>query len=213
MFKTKLFLLIICCAAAYGAVAQQMYKTVGPDGKVTFSDRPQLDDKSTKLSVMKSYTLRAVEPPKPKADPSAPKPKRKPGPGDPQVVLTAEVEEAMISVMGMSEFGLRFEPFCNSSPAEAKAFAAANYDWKKRNAAAIEQQKRLLTEAISPVKRANLLDTQQQLMSEEIAKVVARDAAARKEWCAGVVAELNSGRSDVDKPAMMALPIVPYRAK
>jgi hypothetical protein len=212
MYKAKLFLLIICCAAAYGAMAQQMYKTVGPDGKVTFSDRPQLDDKA-KLSVMKSYTLRAVEPPKPKVEPLAAKPGRKAGPGEPQVVLTAEVEEAMVSVMGMVEFGLRFEPFCNSNPAEARAFAAANYDWKKRNAAAIEQQKRLLTEAISPIKRAHLLDTQQQLMSEEIAKVVARDAAARKEWCAGVVAELNSGRSDVDKPAMMALPIVPYRAK
>jgi len=37
--------------------------------------------------------------------------------------------------------------------------------------------------------------------------------AARQEWCDGVVAELNSGHLDIDKPEMMALPIVQYRPK
>jgi hypothetical protein len=211
MYKTKLFLLSICCTAATGALAQQMYKTVGPDGKVTFSDRPQLDDKA-KLSVMRSYTLRAVEAPK-RVDPTQVPQRKSGGPAEPPVVLSAEVEEAMVTVMGMAEFGLRFERFCNSTPAESKAFMSANNDWKKRNAAAIDQQRRLLTSVVTPVKRAQLLETQQQLMGDEIAKAVARDPAARKEWCAGVVEELNSGRSDVNKPAMMAVPIVQYRSK
>lgn len=94
-----------------------------------------------------------------------------------------------------------------------RAFNAANHEWKKRNAQAIERQRRLLTEVVSPSTRANLHDRQQALLSDEIGKAGARSPAARKEWCDGVVAELNSGRSDIDKPAMMAVRIVRYRAK
>ena len=94
-----------------------------------------------------------------------------------------------------------------------RAFNAANHEWKKRNAQAIERQRRLLTEVVSPSTRANLHDRQQALLSDEIGKAGARSPAARKEWCDGVVAELNSGRSDIDKPAMMAVRFVRYRAK
>ncbi|UUZ46702.1 DUF4124 domain-containing protein [Massilia sp. B-10] len=45
---------------ASGVLAQQMYKVVGADGKITYSDRPAYE-KANKLSVMKSYTLRPVE--------------------------------------------------------------------------------------------------------------------------------------------------------
>jgi hypothetical protein len=210
MFKTKLFLLFICCVSANLAAAQQMYKTVGPDGKVTFSDRPQVDDK-TKLSVMKVYQLHTLEAPKPRPAESAPVARR--APGAPSPTLTPEIEEAMVTVMGLADFGLRFESFCNASPALAKSFMTANNDWKKRNAAAIDQQRRLLSNVVSPAKRAQLIELQKQSTSDEVVKLKPHSPAERKAWCEGVIAELNSGRSDVDKPAMMAIPIVPYRAK
>ena len=212
MLIKKLILLSICCAAAAGSQAQKMYKTVGPDGKITFSDRPEIGA-DTKVSVMRSNTMHAVEMPAKKVDPVQ-APRRK-GAGNQEAlpVITPEVEEAMLSVMGLNEFGRRFDGFCNATNAGAKAFAAANYGWKKRNAAAVEQQKRLLTEVMSPVRRAQLIDREQQVMAGEIAKAAALAPAARQEWCDGVISELNSGRSDVDKPEMMALPIVQYRAK
>ena len=216
MCKKKLFLLIVCCATAGGSQAQKMYKTVGPDGKITFSDRPEIGA-DTKVSVMRSNTLHPVEIPANRIDPALamkPAPRRKgAATQEPAPVITPEVEEAMLSVMGLSEFGRRFDGFCNATDAGAKAFAAANYGWKKRNAAAMEQQKRLLTEVLSPVQRAQLIDREQQVMAEEIGKAAALTPAARKTWCEGVIAELDSGRNDVDKPAMMALPIVQYRAK
>jgi len=215
MVKTKLFLLIICCAAANAVFAQQMYKTVGPDGKVTFSDRPQIEEKS-KLSVMQSYTLRPVAPPPVRGDygqPHKAPPAAKAGPAASVATITPEVEETMVTIMGLSQFGRRFDGFCNSSPAEAKAFAAAVNGWKQRNAEAIDQQKRLLTTVVSPTKRAELIDREQQLLGDEIGKAAARSPEARKEWCAGVVVQFNSGLSDVDKPAMMAVPLTPYRAR
>lgn len=206
----KPHLLIICCWLALPASAQQMYKTVGPDGKITFTDRPAVEA-STRLSVMQSNTLRAIAPPVRKAEA---RPRRPEALSSSQPVeITREIEEAMLAVMGLADFGRRFESFCDETPDDAKAFNAANHEWKKRNAPAIEQQRRLLTEVVSPSTRANLHDRQQALLSDEIGKAGARSPAARKEWCDGVVAELNSGRSDIDKPAMMAVPIVRYRAK
>lgn len=206
----KLFLLIICCVSANLAAAQQMYKTVGPDGKVTFSDRPQLDNK-TKLSVMKGYKLQTLDAPKPVTGVVPPAARR--APGAPSPTLTPEVEEAMVSVMGLADFGLRFESFCNASPALSRSFISANNDWKKRNAPTIDHQKRLLSVVVSPAKRAQLLELQKQFTADEVAKLKPQSPAERKAWCEGVIAELNSGRSDVDKPAMMAVPIVPYHAK
>ena len=208
---TKLLGVIVCCWLVLPAAAQQMYKTVGPDGKVTFTDRPALDS-SVKMSVMKSYVLRPVSPPARKAE-AGRRPGDVPSALSAPMEVTSEIEEAMISVMGLAEFGRRFESFCDDTPEDAKAFTTANYEWKKRNAQAIEQQKRVLTEVVSPSKRAGLVDRQQALMSVEMGKVAARSPAARKEWCGGVVAELNSGRSDIDTPAMMAVPIVRYRAR
>lgn len=207
----KSLLLTMCCALAFPALAQQMYKSVGPDGKITFTDRPAVDT-SVKLSVMRSNTLRALPAPVRKPEPAPRRAEILPAAEGP-VEITPEIEEAMISVMGLADFGRRFESFCDDTPADAKAFTSANYEWKKRNADALEQQKRLLTEVVSPFKRANLVERQQALLSDEIGKAAARTPAARKEWCDSVVAELNSGRSDIDKPAMMAIPIVRYRAK
>jgi hypothetical protein len=215
MVKNKLFLLIICCLAANAAWAQQMYKIVGPDGKITFSDRPQIEEKS-KLSVMQSYTLRPVVPPPSRVDPGQAlkaSARSKAAQAGPAAVITPEVEEAMVTIMGLNEFGRRFEGFCNSTAVEARDFAGAVNGWKQRNAAPIDHQKRLLATVVSPAKRAELVDREQQLLGDEIGKAAARSPEARKEWCAGVIAELNSGRSDVDKPAMMAVPLTPYRAK
>lgn len=214
MLNKKLILLVFCCAASGSGMAQKMYKTVGPDGKITFSDRPQIDA-TTKVSVMRSNTLHSLDAPATQGDTAAglkSEPRRKVA-ADTAAVITPEIEDAMVSVMGLTEFGRRFEGFCNDSAAEAKAFSAANDSWKQRNAAAVEQQRRLLAEVLSPVRRANLIDREQQQMGEELGKAAARDPSARKEWCDGVIADFNGGNSDVNQPAMMAVPLIHYRAR
>ena len=209
MNKTHSFLLCTMLAFAPAALAQQMYKIVGPDGKVTFSDRPQIDDKA-KLSVMQSYTLRAVEPPKPR-EPA--KSRAKVVRDEPPVVITPEIEDAIVTIMGLSSFGGQFEIFCNGDESDVRAFSAATLAWKQRNAAPVEHQKRLLMLVLSPTKRAELITREETLLAEEIAKMSAKSPAVRKEWCQGVVAELNSGRTDIFNPALMAIPVTPYKAR
>lgn len=206
----QFFLLSVCLVSAHCAQGQQMYKVVGADGKITFSDRPQAAEKD-KLSVMKSYTLREV-----KAKPVAEKAGvvvRPKAPAQEPVTVPPEIEELMVTIMGLSAFGGRFEIFCSDSETDGRAFSAAALAWKQRNLAAIDQQRRLLMLVVSPTKRAELIAREEKMLTEEISKISGRTAAARKEWCDGVVIELNSGRSDINSPAMMALPIVPYKAK
>lgn len=208
-----LLLLSICTLVAQGASAQQLYKVIDANGKVTYSDRPKAGDKA-KLSVMQSYTLRPVAEPKPIVDKAEQaKAKRKVASSAPAPVISTGVEELMVTIMGLSAFGGRFEMYCSETVADGQAFSAATLAWKQRNLMAIEQQRKLLMLVVSPAKRAELLDREEKLLAEEIGKITARTQAGRKEWCDGVVAELNSGRSDINSPEMMDIPITPYKSR
>lgn len=208
MYKKLSFLLCTALAFAPAVLAQQMYKVVGSNGKVTFSDRPQIEELA-KLSVMQSYTLRAVEPPKPRESArSVPKVR-----DEPPVTITPAIEDAIVTIMGRSSFGGQFEIFCQGEESDARAFSAATLAWKQRNVAAVEHQKRLLMLVLSPTKRAELISREETLLAEEIAKVSAKSPAVRKQWCQAVVAELNSGRNDIVNPALMAVPVTPYKAR
>lgn len=222
MAKHTIFIVLLTALAMPFSAAQQLFKVIGPDGKVTFSDKPPLQ-KSGKVSVMHSYTLRpyvtALSPAE-LAEAAAAKKlaaaeQALDMPGTAQVVpvLSTEVQDAMVTVMGQVEFSRRFYNFCNNGLAGAKAFTQATRAWKERNAGPIGQQQRLLMEVVSPAKRDELQGKVAALLEEESAKIGGRSIKERQAWCAGVVAELNSGKADIVQPAMMAVPIVPYRAK
>lgn len=222
----KKFALIWFCIGgmtATAAMAQQMYKVVGPDGKITFSDRPALQSPG-KISVMHAYTLRPYVTQRTPSELAAAEAAKKAAAAIPAVpvdagaalvapVLTTEVEDAVVTVMGQVDFARRFYNFCNGNMAGARAFNAAARAWNQRNAVPIHQQQRLLMEVVSPAKRDELQGKVAAMLAEESAKVAARNPAERQTWCAGVVAELNSGKADIVQPAMMAVPIVAYHAK
>lgn len=199
--------LIISCLLASGAMAQQMYKVVGADGKVTYSDRPQYE-KANKLSVMKAYTLRPVE----QAAPGAAKVASPAVPVDPNATITADVEESMVNIMTMTHIAVQNLQMCSPTDAQGKAFAAATGSWRKRNAPYIEQQKRLLMEVMSPVKRAELQDRSQASVAE-MTRSISPTVQGRKEWCDGTIAELDSKRADINKPVMLSIPITAYKPK
>ncbi|HEU4777526.1 MAG TPA: DUF4124 domain-containing protein [Telluria sp.] len=200
-------MLIVSWLLASGALAQQMYKVVGADGKVTYSDRPQYE-KANKLSVMKSYTLRPVE----QAAPATPKPAAPAVPVDPNATITADVEEAMVNIMNMNQIAAQHLQMCSASDVQGRAYVAATSNWRKRNAPYIEQQKRLLMEVMSPVKRAELQDRSQAAVTD-MTRAVPPTAQGRKEWCDGTIVELDSKRADINKPVMLSIPITKYKAK
>lgn len=219
-FENAVVTLLCGSVFASDALAQQMFKVIGPDGKVTFSDRPALHSPG-KVSVMHSYSLRPYITQRTPAELAALEAAKKAAAAAPQTagaapvapVLTPEVEDALVTVMGQVEFARRFYDFCSGNLASAKAFNGAASAWKQRNAGPIAQQNRLLMVVVSPTKRDEFLGKVAAMLAQEGAKVAARSPKERQAWCAGAIAELNSGKADIDRPAMMAVPIVPYRAK
>ncbi len=212
MSTLRPFLFVLCCAVMLSAKAQQLYKSVGPDGKVVYSDKPPITDK-TKLSVMRSYTLRPVEPPPPAAKPGAPKPARSNAPLAPMPVISQDVEDAMLVVMTFAPFERRFEHFCVANGDAVKAFAAATAGWRQRNAPYMEQQKRLLMEVFSPQRRAEVVARAETVLQTEVAKVKALSPGARADWCEEKAVQLSGGTMDMNNPEMLAIPITPYRAQ
>ncbi len=212
MSNSQLAILALCLAACAGTSAQQMYKTVGEDGRVTFSDRPRLEA-AAKLSVMRSYTLRPMKNPGEQAPsetaPAAPRPEGTAS--EPVTTVGPQVESAIMNVMAQAEFARRFYHFCNTTQSGARAFNQAAGGWKQRNAAAVEQQRKLLMLVVSPSKRAEIEEKVAAILTEETGKVSARTPEARAQWCTEAIAEMSSERSDIKQPEMMAVVIKPYK--
>ncbi|QYF95458.1 DUF4124 domain-containing protein [Massilia sp. PAMC28688] len=206
MVNTRAIVLVTGILACSGVQAQQMYKTVGPDGKVTFSDRPALES-AAKLSVMRSNTLRPVNTPGAPAE-AAPAPLPAPAVASgPAPEITPQVEAAIMAVMAQAEFPRRFYPFCNSTEASARAFNQAANGWKARNMDAVEHQRRLLMQVVTPVKRAEMQAKVAALVNGEVAKVGNLTVPERQKWCAEAIVELRGDSSTISQPDMMAVAI------
>lgn len=205
MYSIRTAMLILGLAAAAGAAGQQMYKTVGADGKVTFSDRPALES-AAKLSVMRSNTLRPVKVAGEEAAPAAAAAPAGPRPLTPATVeVPPQVEGAMVSVMAQAEFGRRFYRFCNDTPEQGRAFTRAAAGWKERNIAAVEQQRKLLVQVVTPAQRTEIHTKVNTLLANEHARVSGKPAPERAQWCSGAIAEMSNEAADVNQPEMMAL--------
>lgn len=200
----------VCCAAP----AQQMYKTVGPDGKVTFSDRPQNGDK-LKVSVMKGAVLHPVEGPPP-AQPKIAPPKTAGGAGAGTGISAAgvpspELQHALLVVSLMSEVAAKFEPVC-SKAAQNKKFVTAANGWTMRNSSFIEKQRRAMAE-MAPARRTALQAEVASKIHEAMTEVLAQNPAGQVRWCDKATLDMSGGGNDVVNNADVAMPLVTYKPK
>lgn len=213
MNTKKLLLILLSAAAASGVDAQQLYKQVGPDGKVTFSDRQP--GGSGKVSVMKSNVLRPLDAEPPAASQMMVNPKATGADGKVFVPTgtMAELEDAVSSVMVLSEVAKKFEPICSPTPQAAKQYSIAVNGWRKRNANFIEQQTRILMEVIDPTKRNLMQNKVGTRVDEALLEVMRLNPAWRGKWCNKAVLEMTSGSNDIANNAPVAIPLITYKFK
>jgi len=93
--------LLVSYAFLPHATAQQLYKVGGPDGKITFSDKPQITEKS-KLSVMRANSIQPVEPPARAPVAGGVRPAKRAAAAGPMPEVSHEVEEAMLVILGFT---------------------------------------------------------------------------------------------------------------
>ena len=193
-----------------------MYKSVGPDGKITFSDKMSKDEKA-KISVMRGNILRAREPELP-ALPAAvlPTPPKLRAPvaaagedaAKSKAPPSAELETAVLAVMMLSEVARRFEPLCSPTPAAAKQYGAAVNGWKQRNANFIERHTRVLMEVYSPHKRVEMQSKVGAKIDAAEREVKGLSQDWRNKWCKKAIQDMIGGANDIANDASLAVPLI-----
>jgi hypothetical protein len=221
LMKKRLLLLPVLCLAAGLAVAQsQLYKIVGPDGKVTFSDKPPADANG-KISVLKSNVLRPIEG---TTLPSFPSPSSlasaksatasSVAASAPGYATSAELDQALLVVMGMVEITRKVEPMCSTAaPASAKRLALGIRNWGQRNATFIEQQKRILMEVITPAKRAGLQARLASKTEQAVVELNSLSPEGRVKWCERLIANLSSDENDIANVPAVSVPLITNRPR
>ncbi|MDP2228175.1 MAG: DUF4124 domain-containing protein [Moraxellaceae bacterium] len=220
------FALCLLLAVSTSAAAQQIYKTVGPDGKVVFSDQPP-DATETRYVAPSSGNAapQAAERPaygnsSPAAEQAAPRFQAKraeradPVPAQPAPVpLDQALQKALLGVAISEDAVNKMEKLCVSTlPTSFKKYNGAAESWRKRNANLISRQRAVLQEVsdASGQQRLNAIASAE--IEKKMVTVRKASMAQRIAWCDQSAAELSSGKMDIHNSAMFAPPLLNYKS-
>lgn len=205
------------CAGVFmnGASAQPVYKTVGPDGKITFSDEPPAAGKTTALEgygqpppkepapdprakaaeltrqAQERYSAKSVK--SATAVPAA-------QPVKAQTAIDPALGEAVIGVLGFEDIVKQTESLCISTlPTSFKKYGGAADGWRQRNAAILQQQRTISAQAFTATQRVTIENTVKAKNAEQLAPVLQAPAASKIKWCDQSADEMNRGVLDFSK--------------
>ena len=215
--------LVLAMGAAGGAHAQ-IYKSIGPDGKVIYTDKPPPG------TVVKPAT---EPPPKPlskaaaakaaaaRAAPAEPQPQPAPSrPAEPESAarsvdrLDPVLERALTRVMAYEDLLKRTEQVClRTLPTSFKKYSAAANSWKQRNAKIMEQYRKVMAEGVTDAQRRILEGRVQSTNEASMAVVVSAEQASRIKWCDQSYGEIGGGKMDLHDEPAVAGPLMGYQPK
>lgn len=225
--------------AAVSANAKNIYKTVGPDGKITYSDHPP-DDSSSPSDVMRSTPTAASaqgakrpvdenhadsgnEPRVARALGAKKAMAAKPATNAPaaaaapaEKAIDPALEGAVIGVLGIEDIVKHTEELCiKTLPTSFRKYSDASADWQRRNAALVTRAHQLVSKNFDATYGAG---TEQRLKDAIRTKnaamfepIASAPMASRIKWCDHSADEMASGAMDVyDKPKLSE-PLLAYR--
>jgi pyruvate/2-oxoglutarate dehydrogenase complex dihydrolipoamide acyltransferase (E2) component len=220
-----LAVLALAVGAAAGAQAQAIYKTIGPDGKIIYSDKPPAGAGSRTTTVGKqpapsapgaaAEARRAARP----AAATAKTPVQA-SPGQPaeeaagrdQARMDPVLERALVRVMGNEDLLSRTEEVClETLPSSSKRYNAAASGWKERNAAILAQFRRVMAEGVSEAQRERLEMRVSDTNESSMAGVLSASPASRIKWCDQSFREIESGKLDLHDDPGVADPLMSFR--
>lgn len=233
-----LLISLVLGAWAGGAGAQTIYKSVGPDGKVVFSDKPPAADPgqttvtghpppTARPPVPATAPVKALNAPAPsepvgaslpparpvakRAEPAA-RPVAEQSPPPP--VANPELEKAVTGVMGLEDLVQQTEDLClRTLPTSFKKYNAATDGWKKRNAPILDQQRRVLADMMPPPQRQLIEAAIKAKTQQLLAPVNSASAAARIKWCDQSMDEVSKGAMDPSSKPHLLAPLMAYNVQ
>ncbi len=201
------------------AASAKVCKVVGPDGSVTFTDRPSAECPVARPASA-PITAPAATPPQaaavaggrsgaaePKAATAAPR--ATDAASAPPRTVDKAVEASVIGILGLEDMVVRARDLCSRTlPTSMRRFDAFESQWRNKNAGAVSAARRALAK--------NFDASQQQLITTAIgaknqSTLAAHEAApqwSRIKWCDQTVAEVTAGKLDVG--ATLTGPLAAY---
>jgi hypothetical protein len=163
---------------AASAARAEMYKTVGPDGKITVSNIAP--------AVKPAQALRTGE--------------RDPG----GKIMTPDVIGAVSNVMGVAHLVSSSREFCAATiPARQQRFASAAQGWGLRNSEVVAHKDRILAHPVQQLIAEALNADMARKTASLMQPVKQSSPAERVEWCDKAFADVDRGVLDlVGRPSI-----------
>jgi hypothetical protein len=205
-----------------GVAAAQLYKIVGPDGKITYSDRPPLTANGS-VQIIKSggpvpLAVKPVAPNTAGADVPAPAEAGRgtsgtwsakhairsehrngnPDLNDGAAGNRVDLLKGLRVVLGNMTLVEQTSALCTSTlPTSFKRYDRAASLWKSRNGDVINQANAVLSSAFSGSERAQLEMAARQNTDSMLQVVRNADPARRIKWCDKSADDMSSGTLDL----------------
>lgn len=202
----KRFVIALLGVLAQGSASAEIYKVLGPDGKIVYSNvAPK--NRNTPVAVLVPAGQQAVIRSAPLATVrAAPQSVQHSG----NETLSPDLVGAVANVIGMAHLVNSTRDFCVAAlPASIKRYSAAVLGWQQRNAAVVAKKDRILSSADRGLIGAALSGDMFR-MTEDMMRPVKQAAAAEKiKWCDKTIEDVDRGVLDLVGRASI-IPLMNY---
>ena len=200
-----------------------VYKIVGPDGKITYSDRPPTDSGQRASVVNRTAASGAIVMPPPitaitpwnslSGDarrgivPALPLGETSASPS----VVTYLLADALSTVFARAELVETMRDICvRNAPSAFSAYDEAARRWKERNAPVVAQADRVLQGAFDGPQRAKLQATAHTRLAGILAPLASSSQAGKTLWCDASADALAKGSLDMQGANSVAGPVMNF---
>jgi hypothetical protein len=196
------------------ADAGPIYRIVGPDGKVTFSDKPPADAGAQDYEVVRGQTPPATagSPPGASAAGAAPQAAKRATSADQTPMSAAPpdaaLEGAVIGVLGVADIVRQTQAICvNTLPTSFAKYDGIVQHWNERNAPLVARARDALQTRFDAAARRTIEAGIRQKSERSFTPVVEAPANSRIGWCDKSFAAIADGTMDVHNNPKLAGPL------
>jgi len=205
--RIKSLLVLLASLFVANAALAKICKTVGPDGTVTYTDRPGADACDVQPSpTTASKSASSVSAP---STSSGAKQAIGKDPAPTETASTAaapaaSVETAVIGILGIEDLVQRSYEVCvGVLPTSAVRYGNAADGWRDRNTAATGKMRRALMRTFTGPQQKAMTDGVKARNQRQLDPIVSAPKASQIKWCDQTAAEIEGRALDI-KDALLA---------
>jgi hypothetical protein len=209
-------------AGAVRPALAQTYKIIGPDGRVTFSDRKPTDPQQQSMELGRAlpqaplFTPGALSfEPQDARTVAARRPRPSPFPLRPPIGASGEpyppaLADAVLNVVGRQQLVQSMWELCMHLGVPQERYDAAAAGWRKRNAPLLDKTDRIVFSFFTTEQRDLLRATAQSQLQSHLAPVNSLAPIGKITWCDKSADDLTRGTLDVANETVLSVPIMNF---